>query len=271
MHEELYKNLEKKELFLPLLNKFIERSVSENYINDTESSNSVTYADFYEKFVSTVAANNIENVFQFCESPIERIFLNSLQLLFVKNSMPCLFITSPFDDFETELINYRNYYLQFEDFITSYKEYTGDNELLNFEDRIKEKQHTGKMSEEEVAEILLYISIVKPFELRAYHITPQAGLPNLKVDNKSIRVDMLIWVPSDPSFKLIVECDGYAFHNSKDRFINDRIRDRILQENGYKVVRYSGSEINSDPASVSSNLYDMLVALDANWSSSRMV
>ncbi len=54
---------------------------------------------------------------------------------------------------------------------------------------------------------------------------------------------MMLWVPTRPDFKLIVECDGYAYHSDKETFSKDRIRDRVLQQQGYQVFRFSGHEI----------------------------
>lgn len=53
---------------------------------------------------------------------------------------------------------------------------------------------------------------------------------------------------SDKKVKLIIECDGYEFHKkTKEQVIRDNRRDRACQIEGYKVFRYSGSEIYEDP------------------------
>jgi very-short-patch-repair endonuclease len=47
---------------------------------------------------------------------------------------------------------------------------------------------------------------------------------------------------------LIVECDGHDFHErTKEQALADRSRDRRLQELGYTVYRFTGSEIYTDP------------------------
>jgi hypothetical protein len=47
--------------------------------------------------------------------------------------------------------------------------------------------------------------------------------------------------------RMIVECDGHDFHDrTKEQARKDRSRDRILQTLGYRVFRYTGSEIWSD-------------------------
>lgn len=49
-------------------------------------------------------------------------------------------------------------------------------------------------------------------------------------------------------FRLAVECDGHDFHErTKEQAARDRARDRRLQEAGYTVMRFTGSEIYRDP------------------------
>ena len=46
---------------------------------------------------------------------------------------------------------------------------------------------------------------------------------------------------------LIIECDGHDFHEkTKQQATRDKRRDRILQSLGYKVFRFTGSEIYND-------------------------
>jgi very-short-patch-repair endonuclease len=43
--------------------------------------------------------------------------------------------------------------------------------------------------------------------------------------------------------KLIIECDGKAYHTNKAR---DKRRDKYIEAQGYKVIRFSGSRIHRD-------------------------
>lgn len=45
------------------------------------------------------------------------------------------------------------------------------------------------------------------------------------------------------SEKVVIELDGYEYHNSKDQFTNDRLRQRELEKLGWRVIRFSGSEV----------------------------
>ena len=47
--------------------------------------------------------------------------------------------------------------------------------------------------------------------------------------------------------KIGVECDGHDFHEkTKEQAARDKKRDRDLQALGYRVLRFSGSEIYRD-------------------------
>ncbi len=49
-----------------------------------------------------------------------------------------------------------------------------------------------------------------------------------------------IYIPDD---KFVIECDGEEFHKNKER---DFKRDQFMIDKGYKVMRFTGSQINKD-------------------------
>jgi very-short-patch-repair endonuclease len=60
----------------------------------------------------------------------------------------------------------------------------------------------------------------------------------------------------EPLPQVIVECDGHDFHErTKEQAKRDRSRDRAFQNLGYKVFRYTGSEIFNDPFSCAREAY----------------
>jgi very-short-patch-repair endonuclease len=44
------------------------------------------------------------------------------------------------------------------------------------------------------------------------------------------------------SYKLIIECDGEAWHNKK----RDNTRDAVLKKQGYKILRFTGTQIKNE-------------------------
>ena len=55
----------------------------------------------------------------------------------------------------------------------------------------------------------------------------------------SYRVDIAL---VDGDARLVVECDGRAYHSTEAQLLADRRRDRELTHMGWRVIRYSGSE-----------------------------
>ncbi|MCT2399083.1 endonuclease domain-containing protein [Novosphingobium mangrovi (ex Huang et al. 2023)] len=48
--------------------------------------------------------------------------------------------------------------------------------------------------------------------------------------------------------RLIIELDGHEYHSTKEQLEKDAIRQRYLTRAGYSVIRFTGREINRDPA-----------------------
>lgn len=60
-------------------------------------------------------------------------------------------------------------------------------------------------------------------------------------------------------FRLVVECDGHDFHErTKDQAERDRSRDRMFQEKGWGIFRFTGSEIWRDPMGCAMQVADWL-------------
>lgn len=66
------------------------------------------------------------------------------------------------------------------------------------------------------------------------HVTPQWKV-------KNYRLDFAI-----PPKKLAIEVDGLAFHNGQASFIKDRNRQRDLEMEGWRVLRFAAKEIMDD-------------------------
>lgn len=68
---------------------------------------------------------------------------------------------------------------------------------------------------------------------------------------------------------MIVECDGHDFHEkTKEQARRDKQRDRFLVSKGYKLLRFTGSEIWADPEKCADEIIDELAAND-DWRNSQ--
>jgi very-short-patch-repair endonuclease len=100
-------------------------------------------------------------------------------------------------------------------------------------------------------------------EARLLTLIGESDLPdpicNQRIDSHEgsahIEVDFL-W----PRHRLVVETDGRSFHDDPLAFERDRKRDRDLQLNGYRVVRFTHRHIEEEPDAVISAIRRLLVA-----------
>jgi len=83
------------------------------------------------------------------------------------------------------------------------------------------------------------------------------------------RVDFVLHYPADAGGhdengypilrRLIVECDGHAYHErTKEQAARDRSRDRVAQLEGLPILRFTGSEIWSDPAGCADEILEFM-------------
>lgn len=57
---------------------------------------------------------------------------------------------------------------------------------------------------------------------------------------------------AEPESKIGIELDGYDYHSSKEAFTKDRKRQREIEAAGWRVIRFSGSEVYKDAAGCAS-------------------
>jgi hypothetical protein len=195
------------------------------------------------------------------QSPIETIFLTSLVFAFLYGDPTSLVLEAPRADFPVHSQDRQIYYKQIVDCDTGIRQSSGDER--NIFTYIDYLEKNNKFSRDE-AEFhrSQFIMLHEVGFAEAFHISLQAGFPKICVQSRRIRTDLAIYVPAHPQCKVVVECDGFTFHGSKEQFTVDRQRDRLLQANGYSVFRFSGPEIWHDPAKAAVELYDYLQSLD---------
>jgi len=106
-------------------------------------------------------------------------------------------------------------------------------------------------------EFQLYAELSILDKFKSVHIEPQK---EVLANKRKYRLDFLIEVIFDKnSFKFAIECDGHDFHErTKEQAARDKARERNLTMNGYRVVRFTGSEIWTDSTACISDLYKII-------------
>lgn len=194
-------------------------------------------------------------------SPLERVFLLSLLLGFIKWHPTGVVWTPAFDeDVEGVIETYRSDHV---DALKAIETFKADHPRAGLGQMVVMLGDAMKQFPDEAGGIgalqrHVFEEVFHTWD--KFHITPQPKMTRIRVDGRSIRPDALAWIPSDPSYKVILECDGYDYHADKVQFTNDRRRDRVLACNGYKVMRFSGHEVFDDAISTAVEAYDFMVA-----------
>ncbi len=93
----------------------------------------------------------------------------------------------------------------------------------------------------------------------ALHVFGQAPEGKFRIDFK-IRYFAYNRGEMRPQKELIIECDGHDFHErTKEQAQKDKSRDRQLTKNGFKVLRFTGSEIWADPFKCAEETLEILL------------
>ena len=102
-------------------------------------------------------------------------------------------------------------------------------------------------------------SLRSELEARLLALIGAGGLPAplcnrlVKAEGRRIEVDFL-W----PDRRLVVEADGRRYHEGPASFERDRARDRALHLSGYRVVRFTHAQVDSEPEAVISAIRRLL-------------
>lgn len=79
-----------------------------------------------------------------------------------------------------------------------------------------------------------------PIEWRLYNALVNKGeTVEPQVPCGKYRIDLVL-----RAYRIAIECDGKEFHSSPQQKARDRRKNAYLRENGWTVLRFSGSAIN---------------------------
>ncbi len=203
-----------------------------------------------------INAENVQSVFEFSESPIELLLINSLLIMFLKQHYPII-VTRHINKLPCDIKELKKYLMNLTDFTEWY--YNKFKTWDGIDDYLENEVLSGKMENDERHWIKRHILLYEWLDYKkAIHLTMQPRLNEITINNKNIRPDLLIWTPSRNDINIIVECDGYKYHSSKKSFTNDRKRDRVLKTQGFDVLRFSGYEIFHTPVQCATDLFNYI-------------
>lgn len=78
------------------------------------------------------------------------------------------------------------------------------------------------------------------------------------------RLDFAVHITDDAGLSewIGVECDGHDYHErTREQAARDKARDRTLTNKGFRILRFTGSEIYRDNMGCALQVYDLIVKL----------
>lgn len=99
-----------------------------------------------------------------------------------------------------------------------------------------------------------------PIEAPFYDALAETGLtfsvqPWIETAGERIRTDFVVFYSGG---MVALELDGHDFHKTKEQRSKDAARDRALQKRGFRVVRFTGSQVHQSVDECIKELRDVL-------------
>ncbi|MDP3928211.1 MAG: DUF559 domain-containing protein [Bacteroidota bacterium] len=190
--------------------------------------------------INGIIESYLEEYHKLCESEIEKLFLTNLFYYFFKRK----FTINQFIDWGDD-----EFYIFFKDFKPIWCS-PSDKNFLKYVGKIKEREEDGSKYKligiELIEEGQISKSQIICRTIKKYRFIPQFPI---NIENSNFRLDIALLFSKTVNDELIleqniaIECDGYEFHSDKQSLTKDSQRTRKLMTAGWKVLRYSGSEI----------------------------
>jgi hypothetical protein len=206
----------------------------------------------YRNATATIAYESAREITAAAQSSLERTFIRSLFLNFLRGDGLGLVAHRTGYDAPTEISEFRKTLTHFGEIKTRFRESRSSTDFSSFLDQ---EATNGKITWGERRSLTPFVAkyFYGPRDDR-FHVTMQARFPDVRVGGRPVRADMYFWIPKYPEINVIVECDGFPFHSSEEKFTSDRQRDRAFKAQGYDVLRFSGSEVDHDPIGTADEL-----------------
>jgi len=93
--------------------------------------------------------------------------------------------------------------------------------------------------------------------LKAVFVNAPDIVPQYEVG--TFRVDFAL-----PEQKIAVEVDGHEFHSSREQRTKDAQRERVIERGGWRIVRFTGTEIHADAKACAEEFYKQVLEIKAS-------
>jgi hypothetical protein len=189
---------------------------------------------------------NINKVFDHAESPIERVFLNSFLFKMSIEDALSVIVYGPVEELNSHMQHVIGEYRGFVEWLAGFFYYRGQRDLNAAYEELDHWLRAGRMPEESHHWAIHMLGANGLVDyVNAFHVMIQ---PTMRL-NRPIRAS-----------KIIVECDGFAYHSNQAAFQRDR-KDLIVSSNQLRTESGDLQRVTMIPSVQSSHV--ALIALGA--------
>ncbi len=208
--------------------------------------------------LETLYPQAVDTVFQHAESDVEKVFLNATILLFLYADPLGLIVQPPCPDAREVMTQYREHFREMLEVDRLAGTGPGSNGS-GFLSLIERLTHAGEITREQHDELERDYTYTHGLGwFHAFYLSFQPRFPDLKLDARHLRPDLLVWRLDDDKFNVIVDCDGYRYHTGDQARTVNRRRDRLLRAAGFALLSLPGADILRDPVNVSVDFFNYL-------------
>lgn len=117
-----------------------------------------------------------------------------------------------------------------------------------------------------IEKLLLTVLLWDSFDHREYHKLETLNIrrqERISAEGRSYIADIFVEAQTEnKTHTIVVECDGHDYHErTKEQAAHDKERDRIINRAGHEVMRFTGSEIYTDPVRCAKEVWKTLETL----------
>ena len=168
----------------------------------------------FTEFAFQRLLQNMRIVFKHNRSPIERQFLGAL-VIGTSTQYPFGFLmTPPATDAEQLTVEYAEGRSAYEIRRTAMLEHLSDKSDLAFLNECIVQLNAETLAPDDAEALAAETYIRAVYDVRySLDATPQARLPEIKVEGSVVIPDLMVCIPLRKDFRVIAECDGFKWHS----------------------------------------------------------
>lgn len=171
----------------------------------------------------------LERILNLCNSPIEELFVANIYNFFLSNGFVTKLLTQ-----QSTGVRIRS------DSKIDTLYHISNNDGLTIELKKGKNEYQNPLTGEPERIVGFQINCIDVI----YRIFPQHPI----FDEKQVRYADFVIEILDADWNhldnFVIECDGFAWHSSREQLEKDNNRNTFITKQGYKIIRYTGSQIS---------------------------